>query len=97
MVLQPFSNGAELASVTEPQKDRLGQAVQAAKVAFPLLSGKTWKERRDLLAEAMEELKTHADELCTILTAETTGVNARDEKWRVGPADPALANDLNGR
>jgi acyl-CoA reductase-like NAD-dependent aldehyde dehydrogenase len=62
--------GEELASVTDTQKDGLDQAVQAAKTAFPLWSSKTWNERRDLLRNAMEELKAHTDELCTILTAE---------------------------
>src|SRR5882762_6077471 len=62
--------GEELASVTDTQKDGLDQAVQAAKAAFPHWSSKTWNERRDLLASAMEELKAHTDELCTILTAE---------------------------
>src|SRR3984885_7899712 len=62
--------GEELASVTETQKDGLDQAVQAAKAALPLWSSKTWNERRDLLTNAMEELKAHTDELCTILTAE---------------------------
>jgi acyl-CoA reductase-like NAD-dependent aldehyde dehydrogenase len=62
--------GEELASVADTQKDGLDQAVQAAKAAFPLWSSKTWNERRDLLASAMEELRAHADELCTILTAE---------------------------
>jgi acyl-CoA reductase-like NAD-dependent aldehyde dehydrogenase len=62
--------GEELASVTDTQRDGLDQAVQAAKAAFPLWSTKTWNERRDLLACAIEELKAHTDELCTILTAE---------------------------
>src|SRR5258707_4633348 len=62
--------GEELASVTDTRKDGLAQAVQAAKAAYPLWSSKTRNERRDLLANAMEELKAHADELCTILTAE---------------------------
>src|SRR5882757_5528082 len=62
--------GEELASVAETQKYGLDQAVQAAKGAFPLWSSKIWKERRELLAKAMEELKAHTDELCTILTAE---------------------------
>src|ERR1700750_3373828 len=62
--------GEELASVTETQKDGLDQAVQAAKAAFPSWSGKTWNERRELLANAIEELKAHTEELCTILTAE---------------------------
>lgn len=62
--------GEELASVADTQKDGLDQAVQAAKAAFPLWSSKTWNERRDLLRNAMEELKAHIDELCTILTAE---------------------------
>ena len=62
--------GEELASVTETQKDGLDRAVQAAKAAFPLWSSNTWNERRDLLRNAMEELKAHTDELCTILTAE---------------------------
>src|ERR1700730_8620419 len=62
--------GEELARVTDTQKDGLDQAVQAAKAAFPLWSSKTWNERRDFLANAMEELKAHTDELCTILTAE---------------------------
>ena len=64
------ATGEELASVTDTQKDGLDQAVQAAKAAFPLWSSKTWNERRDLLRNAMEELKAHTDELCTILTAE---------------------------
>jgi len=62
--------GEELACVTETQKDGLDQAVQAAKAAFPLWSSKTWNERRDLIANAMEKLKAHTDELYTILTAE---------------------------
>jgi acyl-CoA reductase-like NAD-dependent aldehyde dehydrogenase len=62
--------GEELASVTDTQKDGLDQAVQAAKAAFPHWSSKTWNERRDLLGNAVEELKAHTDELCTILTAE---------------------------
>jgi delta 1-pyrroline-5-carboxylate dehydrogenase len=62
--------GEKLASVTDTQKDGLDQAVQAAKAAFPLWSRKSWSERRDLLANAMEELKAHSDELCTILIAE---------------------------
>src|ERR1700733_16235165 len=62
--------GEELASVADTQKDGLNEAVQAAKAAFPLWSSKTWNERRDLLADAMEELKAHTDELYTILTAE---------------------------
>src|SRR3981189_2552609 len=51
--------GEELASVTDTQKAGLNQAVQVAKAAFPLWSRKTWNERRDLLANAMEELKPH--------------------------------------
>src|SRR3984893_2198729 len=62
--------GEELASVTDTLKDGLDQAVQAAKAAYPLWSSKTWNERRDLLANAMEELKAHTNELCTILIAE---------------------------
>jgi acyl-CoA reductase-like NAD-dependent aldehyde dehydrogenase len=62
--------GEELASVTDTQQDGLDHAVQAAKAAFPLWSSKTWNERRDLLANAIEELKAHTEELCTILTAE---------------------------
>src|ERR1700733_10730268 len=62
--------GEELASVTDTQKDGLDQAIQAAKAAFPLWSSKTWNERRDLLADAMDELNAHTDELRTILTAE---------------------------
>jgi succinate-semialdehyde dehydrogenase/glutarate-semialdehyde dehydrogenase len=62
--------GEELAGVTDTQKDGLDRAVRAANAAFPLWSSKTWTERRDLLANAMAELKAHADELCTILTAE---------------------------
>src|SRR5712671_6744408 len=62
--------GEELASVTDTQKEGLDQAVQAAKAAFPLWSSKTWNGRRDLLASAVQELKAHTDELCTILTAE---------------------------
>src|ERR1700756_2431008 len=62
--------GEELASVTDTQKDGLDRAVQAARAAFPLWSSKTWNERRDLLRNAMEVLKAHTDELCTILIAE---------------------------
>src|SRR5258708_25926858 len=62
--------GEDLASVADTQKDGLDQAVQAAKAAFPLWSSTTWHERRALLANAMEELKAHTDELCTILIAE---------------------------
>jgi acyl-CoA reductase-like NAD-dependent aldehyde dehydrogenase len=62
--------GEELARVTDTQKDGLDQAVQAAKAAFPDWSSRTGSERRDFLASALEELKAHTDELCTILTAE---------------------------
>src|SRR6202041_3203690 len=62
--------GEELASVVDTQKDGLDLAVQSAKASFPLWSRKPWNERRDLLANAMEEFKAHTDELCTILTAE---------------------------
>lgn len=62
--------GEELASVTDTQKAGLHQAVQAAKAAFPHWSSKTWNERRELLASAVEVRKAHTDELCTILTAE---------------------------
>jgi acyl-CoA reductase-like NAD-dependent aldehyde dehydrogenase len=62
--------GEELAGVTDTHKDGLHVAVKAAKAAFPLWSSKTWNERRDLLASAVEELKAHTDELCAILTAE---------------------------
>jgi acyl-CoA reductase-like NAD-dependent aldehyde dehydrogenase len=62
--------GEELASVSDTQKDGLDHVVQAAKAAFSLWSSKAWNERRDLLANAMKELKAHTDELCTILTAE---------------------------
>src|ERR1700748_1947741 len=58
--------GEELASVNDTQKDGLDGAVQAAKAAFPLWSRKTWNERRDLLRKAMEKLKAHSDDLCTI-------------------------------
>src|SRR6201982_3348373 len=62
--------GEELASVTDTPRDGLDQAIQAAKAAFPRWSSKTWNERKDILAKAMEELKAHTDELCAILTAE---------------------------
>src|ERR1700756_6063024 len=62
--------GEELASVTDTQRDGLDHAVQAAKAAFSLWRSKTWNERRDRLRNAMEELKVHTDELCTIITAE---------------------------
>jgi succinate-semialdehyde dehydrogenase / glutarate-semialdehyde dehydrogenase len=78
--------GEELASVTDTQKDGLEQAVQAAKAAFPLWSSKTWNERRDLLANAMEELKAHTDELCTILTAENGRPYSKGKFHRRVPA-----------
>jgi acyl-CoA reductase-like NAD-dependent aldehyde dehydrogenase len=56
--------------VTDTQKDGLDQADQAAKAAFPDWRSRTGSERRDFLASALEELKAHTDELCTILTAE---------------------------
>jgi acyl-CoA reductase-like NAD-dependent aldehyde dehydrogenase len=62
--------GEELASATDTERDGLDRAVQAAKAAFPIWSSKTCNERRDLLSNAMRELKAHTDELCTILTAE---------------------------
>jgi acyl-CoA reductase-like NAD-dependent aldehyde dehydrogenase len=85
--------GEELASVTETQKDGLEQAVQAAKAAFPSWSSKTWNERRDLLRNAMEELKAHTDELCTILTAENGrpyGVAQFEITWIFETYVPAL-------
>src|ERR1700741_1993913 len=85
--------GEELASVTETQKDGLEQAVQAAKAAFSLGSSKTWNERRDLLRNAMDELKAHTDELCTILTAENGrpyGVAQWEITWIFETYVPAL-------
>jgi len=85
--------GEELASVTDTQKDGLDQAVQAATEAFPLWSSKTWNERRDLLANAMEELKAHTDELCTILIAENGrpyGMAQFEVTWILETYAPAL-------
>jgi acyl-CoA reductase-like NAD-dependent aldehyde dehydrogenase len=85
--------GEELASVTDTQKDGLERAIQAAKAAFPLWSSKTWNERRDLLRNAMEELKAHTDELCTILTAENGrpyGLAQFEIKWILETYVPAL-------
>ena len=85
--------GEELASVTDTQKDDLDHAVQAAKAAFPLWSSKTWNERRDLLRNAMEELKAHTDELCTILTAENGrpyGMARFEINWILETYVPAL-------
>src|SRR6201998_3918107 len=80
--------GEELASVTDTQKAGLEQAIQAAKAACPLWSSKTWNERRDLLANAMEALKAHADELCTILIAENGrphGMAQFEVTWILAP------------
>jgi acyl-CoA reductase-like NAD-dependent aldehyde dehydrogenase len=85
--------GEELASVTDTQKDGLDQAVQAAKAAFPLWSSKTWNERRELLESAMEELKAHTDELCTILIAENGrpyGMAQFEVTWILETYAPAL-------
>ena len=85
--------GEELASVADTQKDGLDQAVQTAKAAFPLWSSKTWNERRELLASAMEELKAHTDELCTILTAENGrpyGMAQFEVTWILDTYAPAL-------
>src|SRR5712671_3240479 len=85
--------GEKLASVTDAQKDGLDQAAQAAKAAFPLWSSKPWNERRDLLANAMEELKAHTDELCTILTAEggrPYGMAQFEVTWILDTYTPAL-------
>src|SRR5580698_299156 len=85
--------GEELASVTDTQQDGLDRAVQAAKAAFPLWSNKTWNERRDLLANAMEEIKAHTDELCTILTAENGRPYSMAQfeiKWILETYVPAL-------
>src|SRR5690349_16345622 len=85
--------GEELASVTDTQKAGLEQAIQAAKAAFPIWSSKTWNERRDLLANAMEELKAHTDELCTILTAEggrPYGMAQFEVAWILETYTPAL-------
>src|SRR6266576_3753575 len=85
--------GEELASVTDTQKAGLDEAVQAAKAAFPLWSSKTWNERRDLLANAMEELKAHSDELCTILTAENGrpyGMAQFEVTWSLETYAPVL-------
>ena len=85
--------GEELASVTDTQKDGLDQAVQAAKAAFPLWSSKTWNERRDLLRNAMELLKAHTEELCTILTAEggrPYGMAQFEVTWVLETYVPAL-------
>src|ERR1700758_3270598 len=85
--------GEELASVVDTQKDGLDRAVQAAEAAFPVWSSKTWNERRDLLANAMEELKAHTDELCTILTAENGRPYSKAQfeiKWILEIYVPAL-------
>ena len=85
--------GEELASVTDTQRDRLDQTVQAAKAAFPLWSSKTWSERRDLLANAIEELKAYTEELCTILTAENGrpyGMAQWEIAWMLETYAPAL-------
>ena len=85
--------GEELASVTDTQKDSLEQAVQAAKAAFPPWSSKTWNERKDLVANVIEELKAHTDELCTILTAENGrpySLAQFEIKWILETYAPAL-------
>jgi acyl-CoA reductase-like NAD-dependent aldehyde dehydrogenase len=85
--------GEQLGSVTDTRKAGLDQAVQAAKAAFPLWSSKTWNERRDLLANAMEELKAHTDELCTILIAEggrPYGMAQFEVTWVLETYVPAL-------
>src|SRR3984885_11821234 len=85
--------GEELASVTDTQRDGLDQTVQAAKAAFPLWSSKTWSERRDLLANAIEELKAYTEELCTILTAENGrlyGMAQWEIAWMLETYAPAL-------
>jgi acyl-CoA reductase-like NAD-dependent aldehyde dehydrogenase len=85
--------GEDLARVTDTQNDGLDQAVQAAQAAFPLWSSKTWNERRDLLANAMEALKAHTDEFCTILTAENGrpySVAQFEVTWMLGTYAPAL-------
>src|SRR3982074_1453736 len=85
--------GEELASVADTLKDGLDLAVQGAKAAFPHWSSKTWNERRDLLANAMEELKAHTDELCTILTAEggrPYGMAQFENAWTLETYAPAL-------
>ena len=51
--------GEELASVTDTQRDGLDHAIQAANAAFSRWSSKTWNERKDILANAMKELKAH--------------------------------------
>jgi acyl-CoA reductase-like NAD-dependent aldehyde dehydrogenase len=85
--------GEELASVSDTQKDGLDQAIQAAKAAFPLWSSKIWNERRDILRNAMEELKSRTDELCTILTAENGrpyGMAQWEITWLLDTYAPAL-------
>src|ERR1700693_3064551 len=85
--------GEELASVTDNQKEGRDESVQAANAAFPLWSSKTWNERRDLLANAMEELKAHTDELCAILTAENGRPYSMAQfeiKWILETYVPAL-------
>jgi acyl-CoA reductase-like NAD-dependent aldehyde dehydrogenase len=91
-IFDPFT-GEELASVTDTHKDGLDQAIQAAKAAFPRGSSKTWSERKDILAKAMEELKAHTDELCTILTAENGrpyGMAQFEITWILDTYAPAL-------
>src|ERR1700730_7096316 len=85
--------GEELASVSETQKDGLDRAVEAAKAAFPAWSRKTWNERRRVVRNAMEELKAHTDELCTILTAENGRPYSMAQfeiKWILETYVPAL-------
>ena len=85
--------GEELASVSDTRQDGLDQAVQAARAAFPLWCGKTWSERKDILQRAVEELKAHADELCTILTAENGrpyGMARFEIAWILETYAPAL-------
>lgn len=70
MTISDPVTGQILSKVSDTQRDGVDLAAQAAKIAFPAWSGRSWSDRANILSKAVEALRAHAEELCTLLIAE---------------------------
>src|ERR1700720_3351236 len=68
-VLDP-ATGELLAKVPDIERDGMDAAFAAARRAFSSGSKLTWEARRSILEKAFENVKTHREELVTLLMAE---------------------------
>ncbi|WP_221794100.1 NAD-dependent succinate-semialdehyde dehydrogenase [Oceanobacter mangrovi] len=64
------ATGEELVQVVDMGEAETRRAIEAANKAFPLWSGKTAKERSDILEKWFDLIMANQDELAAILTAE---------------------------